>query len=203
MVSARPPGPAVQSPGGALAGAADLRAARPDSFPPYWMPQPLLPVLPPPSSPCAAGSCGPSGGEVKQESAGGRGRGRKGWEVSGTGLEGRRPRQSGAEKSRRRGPAPPPPAANPPQQRLCSPDRRSARPSGHASLPLREPFPATACPSTPAPGSQRPALPPAPLLEAAPPPPSSSPHPVRWPPPLPPPGSGPQHRQHGGCENLQ
>ncbi|XP_032952086.1 SR-related and CTD-associated factor 8 isoform X5 [Rhinolophus ferrumequinum] len=63
MVSARPPGPAVQSPGGALAGAADLRAARPDSFPPYWMPQPLLPVLPPPSSPCAAGSCGPSGGE--------------------------------------------------------------------------------------------------------------------------------------------
>nr|XP_060473228.1 LOW QUALITY PROTEIN: SR-related and CTD-associated factor 8 [Panthera onca] len=54
---------AVQSAGGALAGAADLRAARPDSRPPYWMPQPLLPALPPPSSLCAAGSCGPSGGE--------------------------------------------------------------------------------------------------------------------------------------------
>lgn len=77
MVSARPPGHAAQSPGGALAGAAELRAARPDSLPPYWMPQPLLPVLPPPSSPCAAGSRGPSGGEVKQEPAGGRGR--RGW----------------------------------------------------------------------------------------------------------------------------
>lgn len=70
---------AVQSPGGALAGAADLGATRLDSFPPYWMPQPLLPALPPPSSPCAAGSCGPSGGEVKQEPAGGRGG--RGWRV--------------------------------------------------------------------------------------------------------------------------
>ena len=70
---------AVPSPGGALAGAADLRAARPDSCPPYWMPQPLLPALPPPSSPCAAGSYGPSGGEVKQEPVGGRGR--RGWRV--------------------------------------------------------------------------------------------------------------------------
>lgn len=70
---------AVQSPGGALAGAADLRVALPDSCPPYWMPQPLLPALPPPSSLCAAGSCGPSGGEVKQESD--EGRRRRGWRV--------------------------------------------------------------------------------------------------------------------------
>lgn len=109
--------------------------------------------------------------------------------------------RGGGEKAPR--PSPSPARCHPPRQRLCSPDRRSARPSGHASLPLREPFPAAACPSAPAPGSQRPPLPPAPLLEAAPPPPSGSPHPVRWPPPLPPPGSGPQHRQHGGCENLQ
>ncbi|XP_066103934.1 SR-related and CTD-associated factor 8 isoform X5 [Saccopteryx bilineata] len=43
------------------------------------MPQPLLPALPPPSSPCAAGSCGPSGGEVKPEPVGGRGG--RGWRV--------------------------------------------------------------------------------------------------------------------------
>lgn len=49
----------------------------------------------------------------------------------------------GGEKAPRPGPSP----VGPPRQRLCSPDRRSARPSGHAraSLPLREPFPAGAC----------------------------------------------------------
>ena len=64
-------------------------------------------------------------------------------------------------------------------------------------------MPSSSCPSAPDPGSQRPALPPAPLLAAAPLPASRSPHAVQWPPRLPPPGSGPPHGQHGGCENLQ
>lgn len=83
----------------------------------------------------------PSGGEAKQEPAGGKRK--EGVERSrGPGLEGGSPRPSGAEKRRRRGPAPPPQpaAAGPPRQRLCSPARRSARPSGHAgaSPPLRK-----------------------------------------------------------------
>lgn len=108
----------------------------------------------------------PSGGEAKQEPAGGKRK--EGVERSrGPGLEGGSPRPSGAEKRRRRGPAPPPPsaAADPPRQRLCSPARRSACPSGHAgaSPPLREspspPVLASPFPSGPG-GSQRPGPPP-------------------------------------------
>lgn len=83
---------------------------------------------------------------------------KKGVESVGDGARGQKAERSGADASRRRGPAPPPPV-RPPRQRLCSPDRRSARPGGHASRPLREPFPASACPSPPAPASRRPGPP--------------------------------------------
>lgn len=129
---------------------------------------------------------------------------KKGVERVGDRARGWRPEteRGGEEKAPRPSPSPALPTR---PGSLCSPDRRCARPSGHAgaSPPLREPFPASACPSPPARGRRGSVSRRRPVLAAAPPPPCRSPHPVQWPPPLPPPGSGPPHRQHGGRENLQ
>lgn len=125
---------------------------------------------------------------------------KKGVESVGDGARGQKAEteRGGGETAPRPSPSParcqPAPAAPVFPRPALRPPQRPCLAAPEGALP-RQCLPFHSCPGIAAAGSPRSWL--RRHLRLA------LPHPVRWPPPLPPPGSGPQQRQHGGCENLQ